>query len=483
MRVSPALLYFLIILETLLFSSAVSQNKTKIMTLPVRRSHRSKINKAIPLINNRNVEYLVTVRIGSQSMPYNLLIDTGSSDIWLPYYICQGCNQKNRYHCGLSRTCYVDRTFTVKGRYTDGPLEGLIAYDQFRIGPEIFLPRQSFVLVNACSGNIANVEGILGLSFNGLSMNHNPSILENLVEMKQISSFMFSLYLCGNEESKDSRLILGGIDESIIKQGGSMIWLNISHVKSFRIKFDSIFIDNNNIRISHAEAVVDSGNSCFTFPEMEIVKIRELFENIFKIKCFFYQEQYAPDFYMLDCLLDENSREFPTITIKAAGTDFPMHAKDYIYECKELKNHTIKCFTKLELSKNLKDTVLGMAFHNAYYIAFDLQKEKIGIAPSVAKNSFKVYSENGRLKGKAENKSQIFELIHGSNDPTKLTSIYRNFETNQSQPELVKVVEKQGDGPSVLLIIFIIVTVLLAVVIFGLVLYLFKILSKREVFC
>ena len=96
MRVSPALLYFLIILETLLFSSAVSQNKTKIMTLPVRRSHRSKINKAIPLINNRNVEYLVTVRIGSQSMPYNLLIDTGSSDIWLPYYICQGVQSKEQ---------------------------------------------------------------------------------------------------------------------------------------------------------------------------------------------------------------------------------------------------------------------------------------------------------------------------------------------------------------------------------------------------
>lgn len=60
--------------------------------------------------------------------------------------------------------------------------------------------------------------GILGVGPPSLAINPFPQLIQNLVNLKLIDSYVFSLYL-SNEENADSRIVFGGIDSKYIQPG------------------------------------------------------------------------------------------------------------------------------------------------------------------------------------------------------------------------------------------------------------------------
>ena len=133
------------------------------------------------IINYRDIEYHITISFGTEKTSFDLLIDTGSSDLWLPDKKCSGCLQKKRFTCASSRTCSLNKAGVIVGEYADGPIMGYQAFDDMTFSPDVTLKNQSFILVFQTSGNVATTNGILGLGFQTLSMNPQPTLLSNLL--------------------------------------------------------------------------------------------------------------------------------------------------------------------------------------------------------------------------------------------------------------------------------------------------------------
>ncbi len=86
--------------------------------------------------NYANAQYFGTVEIGGQG-PFNVLFDTGSSDLWVPsrqcgFFQCGLLHPK--YDSGKSKTYEKDGThFNLK--YVSGAVSGIYSGDDVRIGP------------------------------------------------------------------------------------------------------------------------------------------------------------------------------------------------------------------------------------------------------------------------------------------------------------------------------------------------------------
>ncbi len=84
----------------------------------------------------RNVQYFGTIEIGGQG-PFNVLFDTGSSDLWVPSRRCGilHCGLLHpRYHSGKSKSYQKDGTpFNIS--YVSGAVSGIYSSDDIKIGP------------------------------------------------------------------------------------------------------------------------------------------------------------------------------------------------------------------------------------------------------------------------------------------------------------------------------------------------------------
>ncbi len=99
----------------------------------------------------RNTNYFGSIEIGGQG-PFNVIFDTGSSDLWVP------SNQCSLFRCGFLHHRYHSRKSTTyqkvgtpfKLRYAKGAVLGTYSCDDVRIG-SIVAKRQIFAEVSHVS--------------------------------------------------------------------------------------------------------------------------------------------------------------------------------------------------------------------------------------------------------------------------------------------------------------------------------------------
>ncbi|EKM60349.1 uncharacterized protein PHACADRAFT_189481 [Phanerochaete carnosa HHB-10118-sp] len=166
------------------------------------------------LANDKNVEWLGPITIGTPNQPFNIQIDTGSPNLWIPSSSCANplCNGKSKYNASaLSTSSQKNGTFiisygdnsTVSGPiYTDTVIiTGLTTTDQYF---------SSVTIVSASFGKHPS-DGILGLSYGSLScLGGVYPFFNTLINQKKVSMGKFGFTL----GSVSSELYLGGTDTS-----------------------------------------------------------------------------------------------------------------------------------------------------------------------------------------------------------------------------------------------------------------------------
>jgi Eukaryotic aspartyl protease len=153
--------------------------------------------------------YLVNVTVGTPPQSLQLQIDTGSSDIWLPWVNSPACNGKikrcnegsysnkasSSYHllaAGIFSISYVDNT-RITGDYIQ---------DTFHVGGAT-IPKMTMGLAKASaeSDTTSDFEGILGIGFDhgeayyAQTGESYPNLISQLVSTGAIHTKAYSLYL------------------------------------------------------------------------------------------------------------------------------------------------------------------------------------------------------------------------------------------------------------------------------------------------
>ncbi|KAI8890248.1 acid protease [Backusella circina FSU 941] len=201
--------------------------------MPITRIHNKKASLrkrdtfTSSLLNASGKEYLVEVGVGTPPQMFNVTLDTGSGDFWIPSDACPAtmCPLTRFNEKGSSTYQTMTPVSKLSIQYGIGFAEGAYSQDTVTLGGAS-LPNRAVGLVSNTSdilglttdtGGIDPSNGIFGLGYPGLSMKDDGHqqihFVSQLAESKAISDPLFSVFL--NPElgaGNSGEVLLGGID-------------------------------------------------------------------------------------------------------------------------------------------------------------------------------------------------------------------------------------------------------------------------------
>ncbi|KAI7896406.1 aspartic peptidase domain-containing protein, partial [Mucor mucedo] len=203
------------------------------------------------LYNDYGSIYLVDVAVGTPPQVFELAVDTGSSDLWIPGSQCPDSlcplvkfNEANsttykptsenfniKYGTGNATGKYALDTITIAGATIEEQQFGYVSATNNILTEVTSLSGDEVTTTNEtiASDSYYHMNGIFGLGFPFLTASatsYNP-FLFNLKALNKISQNIFSIYMNNREVYGDSgEIILGGIDKT--KYTGEIIYVPVS---------------------------------------------------------------------------------------------------------------------------------------------------------------------------------------------------------------------------------------------------------------
>ncbi|XP_006050181.3 pregnancy-associated glycoprotein 1-like [Bubalus kerabau] len=319
-----------------------------------------------PLRNIMDLVYVGNITIGTPPQEFQVVFDTGSSDLWVPSLFCTmpACSAPVWFR-QLQSSTFRPTNKTVTITYGSGSMKGFLAYDTVRIG-DLVSTDQPFGLSVAEYGlEGRNYDGVLGLNYPNISFSGAIPIFDNLKNQGAISEPVFAFYLSKNKQ-EGSVVMFGGVDHHYYK--GELNWVPLIEAGDWRVHIDRISMKRTVIACSDGcEALVHTGTSHIEGPGRLVNNIHRLirtrpFGSKHYVSCF-------------------ATKYLPSISFTINGIKYPMTARAYI-----LKNSRGRCYStfKENTMRTSRETwILGDAFLRRYFSVFDRGNDRIGLARAV----------------------------------------------------------------------------------------------------
>merc|ERR1712045_76313 len=287
------------------------------------------------LVNYLDAQYYGPIEIGTPGQEFNVIFDTGSSNLWVPSQKCSifelACRTHNRYDSSKSST-YKENGTEFEIRYGSGSMSGFLSADTTCMAG-VCVTDQTFAEAThepGLSFIAARFDGILGMAFPKISVDGVPPVFNNMVDQGVVDAPVFSFWL--NRNSVDGLAL--GDQENIGCNGGCM-------------------------------GIVDTGSSLLVGPPSEVKAINKAIGGTEIIPG---QGQYMVDCSTIDSL--------PILTFTINGTQYPLSGKDYILQVTQLgQTQCISGLTGLELPMG-PWWILGDVFIGGFYTEFDMGNQK-----------------------------------------------------------------------------------------------------------
>jgi hypothetical protein len=319
---------------------------------------------SIVINDYENSQYYGEVALGTPEQKFNVIFDTGSSDLWVASSKCDdSCGRHAEYDSSASST-YVANGTAFDIMYGSGPVSGFQSVDTLNMGG-LLVKSQEFAEVTNAAGlgaayKLGKFDGILGMAFDVLSVNKVPTPFDNLVSQGLIDTAQFAFYL-GDSRTDKGELVLGGTDPA--HYSGDITWVNLLAATYWEITLNGMSVDGTSYT-SGTKAIVDSGTSILTAPSDVVASIaaqlgaKEIIEGEYMLACDY---EGLPDF---------------TFTID--GHDYTLSASDYLLPDGDL---CLLGMIGMDIPAPTGPLwILGDVFMRKYYTVFDTANKRVGFA-------------------------------------------------------------------------------------------------------
>ncbi|RYP75615.1 hypothetical protein DL771_002315 [Monosporascus sp. 5C6A] len=320
----------------------------------------------VPITNFMNAQYFSEISIGTPPQDFKVILDTGSSNLWVPSSQCGSiaCYLHSKYDSSASST-YKANGSSFEIRYGSGSLSGFVSQDDVTIG-DITVTGQDFAEATSEPGlafAFGRFDGIMGLGFDRLSVNGIVPPFYNMVNQKKIDDAVFAFYLSGESGGDDSEITFGGVDKD--HYTGKITEIPLRRKAYWEVDFDSISFGNETAELDNTGIILDTGTSLIALPS----DLAELLNKEIGAKKS-YNGQYT-----VECSVRD---KLPDITFTLSGYDFAISAYDYILE---VQGSCISTFMGMDFPAPVGPlAILGDAFLRKWYSIYDLGKGTVGLA-------------------------------------------------------------------------------------------------------
>lgn len=325
-----------------------------------------------PLTNYLNAQYFTEISLGTPGQPFKVILDTGSSNLWVPSKDCSSlaCFLHTKYDHDNSATYKANGSeFSIQ--YGSGSMEGYISQDILSIG-DLVIPKQEFAEATKEPGlafAFGKFDGILGLAYDTISVNGIVPPIYNAINQGLLDHPQFAFALGDTSEGEDSPggvATFGGYDDTQFE--GDITWLPVRRKAYWEVSFDGLGLGDEYTELFSTGAAIDTGTSLITLPSTlaDIVNTK-----IGATKGWSGQ-------YSVEC---DTRDDLPDLTFTLGGVNFTLTAYDYTLE---VSGSCISAFTPMDFPDPIGDlSIVGDAFLRRYYSIYDLKKNAVGLAKQV----------------------------------------------------------------------------------------------------
>ncbi|XGW28900.1 hypothetical protein V3C99_008589 [Haemonchus contortus] len=310
------------------------------------------------LVDSGNTEYYGPILIGNPPQTFNVVFDTGSSNLLLSTH--------NRFDCKLSHTCKQAKspTHPLSIPYGSGQIKGRVNIDKvcFDTDPRWCILDQRFI----CASQVLDMDGflldgILGMAWPSEAVGHIPTPMESIFADKEVCpDAVFAFWLSRNDDGGE--LTICGIDPS--RYQDPIYWVPLISETYWAVELVGITVRADSVDPFHIPvnymAIVDSGSSNILGPSKYIQEILYLIG--------------AEELEGIDC---SQASGYPLIAFNVGGYKFILGGQQYFVE-----NGGGLCYPAFQSIsfENDRGWILGDAFMSNLYTIFDHANKRVGFA-------------------------------------------------------------------------------------------------------
>jgi saccharopepsin len=320
----------------------------------------------VAVSNFLNAQYFSDIAIGTPAQEFKVVLDTGSSNLWVPSVDCGSiaCYLHNKYDHSASST-YKKNGSSFEIRYGSGELEGYISKDTVQIG-DLKIKNQLFAEATSEPGlafAFGRFDGIMGLAYDTISVNAIPPPFYMMNDQGLLDEPVFAFYLSDSNSGDDSEAIFGGINKD--RYTGKMTKIPLRRKPYWEVDLDAITFGDQTAEIDSTGAILDTGTSLIALPST----LAELLNKEIGAKKSFNGQ------YTVEC---DKRDSLPDLTFTLTGHNFTISAFDYILE---VQGSCISAFMGFDIPEPAGPlAILGDAFLRKWYSVYDLGNDAVGLA-------------------------------------------------------------------------------------------------------
>ncbi|RPD81105.1 endopeptidase [Lentinus tigrinus ALCF2SS1-7] len=322
----------------------------------------------VPLSNFMNAQYFAEISLGTPPQTFKVILDTGSSNLWVPSVKCTSiaCFLHTKYDSSSSSTYKANGTeFSIQ--YGSGSMEGFVSQDTLTIG-DITIKSQDFAEATKEPGlafAFGKFDGILGLAYDTISVNHIVPPFYQMIAQKLIDSPVFSFRL-GSSEDDGGEAVFGGIDDSAYT--GKIDYVPVRRKAYWEVELEKVSLGDDELELENTGAAIDTGTSLIALP----TDMAEMLNTQIGAKKSWNGQ------YTVDCA---KVPDLPDLTLTFNGKPYVLKGTDYILE---VQGTCMSSFTGMDINLPGGGSlwIVGDVFLRKYYTVYDLGKDAVGFAPA-----------------------------------------------------------------------------------------------------
>jgi len=275
-------------------SSASDSTANGISPLDVQAEEDGTVTDALPPtdsdslgldIESNDVGYLATVQMGTPPQNYLLLMDSGSSDLWVGS--AENCVSQAGGGCGNHTFLGTSTSSTFVGSnqefsvtYGSGSITGTLCQDTVSIA-NLTLPNHTFGVANEesvqFSGDTTPFDGLMGLAQPQLSEERVDTPPVSLAAANLISAPIVSFKLARlADQDNDGEVTFGGLDSSKFIANTLTTLPVVSSTGFWEIAADEFSVNGQNANLNNRTAILDTGTSLIVAPPADAAAIHAL---------------------------------------------------------------------------------------------------------------------------------------------------------------------------------------------------------------
>lgn len=380
------------------------------------------------------------VEVGSQLIPLDLLVDTGSNGMIFQFF---GKKLKENQANSCSNSSAGTNALE---KYKSGWICGCFSSASFQIGSTKF--QNDFMMVSEASQSIEmelSGSGVIGLSLQSSFVSNGAQINSESLKEKNSKGFLET-----QENSPNSSLHLFsfylGPDSSFLalenyslanyaKKDAQIKWLSVSAYSGWAI--DLLYQPNSPLDFTQEPwtilGMIDTGSAVILLPQNIIHSFEQQALSEFNASCLVSSLSG-----LLTCQMpDPKNIQMPSFVFWQRNQKIELKPKYFIGEC--FKANGVYCQTLIGASGVNGFAVFGIPFFKQFYTIFDTQNKTVGIVESID-SIVSIIVENKELLGLPSIYLVVFCVLAGV-----FLGIYSLvFENESKQPPVGEFFEMSG---------------------------------------